>query len=292
VTGAGNYKAIDGLAVSAAYARPGTLPLAVVVERVSAENSQFSFRSLREIAQAFLMVFAAWISTALGIRTLIRKEPREIEDSDLKFEDQAQESSPMLKIGPSVAVTQIRGGANALVHAPAGATATDHAFDSSRVETQMLDELLSSRAGTANEIDQRLGQAQIARFENEAFQDALDEVQGGALDASNRARTVRRLTDTAHSVFNTPALFFTYLPHLKNATLQAHSGFDDRNLPVHRGMSFPVTQAILDRIQRYDREGRVASLADDPALTLLLTKRLGAQGWDAWPNTSRACGLI
>jgi hypothetical protein len=57
-------------------------------------------------------------------------------------------------------------------------------------------------------------------------------------------------------------------------------------------MSFPINDPILNRIVRYEREGKPASLSDYAPLTLLLTTRLRTPLCEAWAVTGSGSPLL
>jgi len=99
--------------------------------------------------------------------------------------------------------------------------------------------------------------------------------------AQSPAGIARSLAVTTSRLAGAPALFFSYRESLRACLLQAHAGLPEGTST--QALSFRLSDPMLTRIARYQKEGRTASLSDDPALMLLLSKRLGGARCEAWP---------
>ncbi|MGK5083061.1 hypothetical protein WDW37_07120 [Bdellovibrionota bacterium FG-1] len=245
VSGAGTYKGIDGMLVSVAYARPGSLPVAAVVERVlpaplpslfNAPLQRISHAPI-EILAAFGLLGVVWIATALGIWMLLRGVIRQ------------EGVAPDLEAEPRVGSPERR------------ELPPEFGED---LEDQFVRDVIFATKTSGSEL-------------------------GGAVIPLIKARN---LAYKAAAVAGAPALFFGYLPASSSAVLQAQSGFEPGEQLDVRGMSFPVSSVMLERVARYRREGRTASLSDDPGLALLLAKRLASPCCDAWPVTDVEGALL
>jgi hypothetical protein len=261
VSGAGVFKAIDQLPVTVAYARPGTLPLGAVVERVNgkedavlASSPLALIRAPGSLLRALTGVFALSLLSALFMRRLTRRVPAVRVEKSL---------APQPQPAPQPELPIVR---------------TD------LLETQLLEDLLSAKAGEVEARERHAHNVLLARFEDEGQR---------ASEAGDARKMAQQVADHARQLAGSPSLFFGYHPKIRAAVLEAHSGFEGERSP--EGMSFRLTDGILARISRYQKEGRTASLSDDPNLCLQLAKRLGHSRCEAWPlmgNGGQLLGVL
>lgn len=270
--GAGVYKAIDQVPVTAAFARPGTLPLGAVVERVNPKEEPQSLLAAlwfalttrpEAILQALVGGVALALAAALAMSAYLSRSRKiaaeaiasPFVEEEIQIAQEEIESPAQTPFSPFTAITE-----------------------SDQVENEFVEAFFSEQAQAPLAQVQQSERVEVAKFETE-----VQLVRDPKLVAQSLAETAAKLTGA-------PALFFSYHDNLKACLLKAHAG-----LPPGvstDALSFRLTDSMLGRIARYRKEGRTASLSDDPNLALLMAKRLGGAGFEAWPVSGQGGKLL
>lgn len=278
-SGAGVYKAIDQVLVTAAYARPGTLPLGAVVERVNpkaepkAALASIAFALARapgEACVALACVFALALGLSVAAHRLLRRA--------LFIRGAVNESLAASSSMAASSSTEIHEQIQDEIQPEGPPQARTGLTQAERVETALIEDLLSDQAGSRASQLQRSERVLLAQFETE-----VRNVQDPKIVAQSLAETAAKLTGA-------PALFFSYHETLRACLLLAHAGLPQGTST--EALSFRLTDSMLGRIARYQKEGRTASVADDPNLALLLAKRLGGSRCEAWPVIGQGGKLL
>jgi hypothetical protein len=279
--GAGEYKSIDRLPVTAAYARPGSLPLGVVVERVNPDAveagawfaSAPSPRTVFSAAAALCAALGLSALAALALGRLMRKASGQRRKA-MPLSAPAAAFEPVHAPSAHAAPTPI----DEEAPAPAAPLEQPELPELPELEDQVAHDLIAPHAARPRAQARHHARVLIAQFDLEAEQ---------AADSKGVAKS---LVAAAAKMARAPALFFGYRDSLQACLLEAHA-----ELPFGtstEALSFRLTDPMLARIARYGREGRAASLSDDPNLAILLARRLGQRRFDAWAVMSSEGRLL
>ncbi len=273
LNGSGTYQAIDKIPVTAAYARPGTLPIGVVVERVVSQHSAAS-RAVKSggwqkvLGQIFFALGALALLIAACVRVLEWRSPKQ---------DQESAPSPEPVAG--------KPGSNDEAEALAARLLDPQLVRLEEIETEDLPVLnaepLSIGATVAGPVTTSYQHQALLRAQEENT--VISGFEEEAARLKDPKQVAERLVQTSSRLCNSPTLFFVFHEGIKTAVLQTHAGFGPGEAPV--GMSFPIDQKILDQVQKEVAEGRSASLVEHAPLAHILMARLGVAHFEAWAVT-------
>lgn len=249
--------AIDQNEVDLSYVRLGALPIAVVYERVSTEQSFWS--AVQE--SGFFQRIAGLLLAAAGVvfvgiafaAVKIRRLYRNAESPAAEVEVSLQTPTPLV------------------------------------VQTPVKDRTLENAMRFYQERSKLGTGQQYQDAANYELQRALDEhamidrFETLAVNLKNPKQVVERLTETSAVLCKSPTLFFTYFEGSHSVVLQSESGFPEgTQLPR---ISVPVDEKLIAAISRPDSLGQPISLSDYGPLAQILMNRFGTAYFEAWAVT-------
>jgi hypothetical protein len=272
--GAGVYASIDKLAVTAAFARPGTLPLGVVVERVNPAMAQAS--AWWGLSPEAYSGFGGALAAVMGLAAVMAMSFARVVQRNPVPQFSVRQAAP------TEAAVEVYESAVPVAPQPEQVYAQEEIHPLPDMEDQIAEELLSARAANPRAQAEHHARVLIAQFDDQSQK---------ARDSRSVAKS---LAVAASGIAGAPALFFGYREGLKACLLEAHSSL--RPGLSTEALSFRLTDLMLARIDRYQKEGRVASLSDDPNLALLMARRLSQRTFEALavtaPKTGRLLGVL
>jgi hypothetical protein len=273
VSGAGQYRAIDQLPVAAAYARPGNLPIGIVVERVERGSAPDAGGILERSVGKGLSVLGVLALLVLGCAWRLSAAPAPGPVSRPEPEAGAEPEAPEVEAVPPAPQDPVLNLQSIGSTESVSSALETISFREAEAETQMAENALRHELRASHEALRaaREENAAIARFEAEA-----SRLRDPKLVAT-------RLTRGVSELCSSPALFFAHHAGLGAAILQADAGFPGGEAPA--AMNFPLEAAALKRIFDGDRRGEIVSLAEYPPLARVLMARLGVAHFEAWPIT-------
>lgn len=263
-SGSGVYSSIDKTAVTAAFARPGTLPLGVVVERVNPNLALAG--AWGGLAPQVYSGFGGALAAMLAIAAVM-----------------AMGFARVVGRAPMPAFVALEGDLPQFAPAPLAVAPERHFSPEAVHELPELEDRIASELISAHAANPRAQAEQHARVLLAQF----DDKSRSAPDSKGVAQS---LAFAAAKMSQAGTLFFGYSEPLRACLFEAQS--DLRPGLSTEALSFRLADSMLERIARYQREGRVASLSDDPGLALLMAKRLGSRSFEALAMTKPDSGKL
>lgn len=262
--GAGTFRSIDQSSVAAAFVRIGTLPLAIVVEKLTEVDSFWDAAlesgTIHRFIGKILVVGAFLLTVIFGFFMLFR---RRLGISRVE----ASKANEEVNVSPQLTYPS-----------------PDYLVDQRRDPIQIIAERAIQEKAEASEASLRIelnsAHAALKRAAEESA--IVSDYERDAAAIKDPASISYKLTKTATQLCESPTLYFTYHDSMRLAVLHSDAGFQGESPD---GMSFPLGQEIMDRVIQADRNGEIASLADYGPLTKLVLARTGVAHFEAWALT-------
>lgn len=273
LAGSGSYQSIDQMKVAAAYTRVGTLPLAIVVEKVKTGAPVLTRHWTRWGIQ-LLGVLAAVVALAYALVTrassrwarvaaaevvqqpvfeveLLKRANRMAQKTENELKAKAETLQSLIEDLP-VTPQMLTAAQEALVAGPADGV-------------QTLPEDLKALPDVRDE------ESLLMRFEKEML--ATQDIR----------KASARLASLASRLCKSPTLFFVYQERLEACVLKCYAGFDGDQAP--KAMAFSMPKNVLQNIYAQEQRGQQVSLVDYTALAQILLERTGVSHFEAWAVT-------
>ncbi len=297
VSGTGTFRGVDQLPVRMAYARAGSLPIAVSVEKTVQRRprSQGTWQRVAGTAVGVTVVLAMLLSgTAWLLARVFRAREEElVAETHAEHELQNEAALESVDSVTEVAVAQ------AMEAKPAQAAPMPPAFEPDPESAVIMPVTDREEAVAAALAAFSAGHEQIETQARELRQEVtilrrqleqareeerlLAEFEKEALAVRDARKVAQRMAQTAGKICQSPVLFFGYREGLRTAVLEAVEGA--KNAERLQGLSFTLPQSSVDQVLQKAAKGEAASFADDSALAKLLLDRAGVAHFDAWAVT-------
>ena len=275
VSGAGTYTAIDQQEVTAAYVRPGSVQLGIVVEKLtSAPLSVLGPKGVgiwqRVVGQSLLgitlltgiLLFGALIVRRRFSKTSVKEEKENLVEEN--FENVFENRIDLF----ATPVELLNAGIQSVSENKIAPALRDKIIQADSTEESLRRELLAAESA-------------LKRIREESS--IVNQFEREAANIKDPKAIAYRLTATATRLCGSPTLFFNYHDSVKSAILHSDAGFDDGYTPA--GMAFPLEPAVLARVRQADQRGEIASLSDYEPLAHLILARTGVAHFEAWALT-------
>lgn len=257
------FASIDKLDVLAGVARPGSLPLAVVVERARSNQSTLAISDLLTSAperMAGLLGLILLGAFAIAGRLISQRSVASSDQTDFESDQEAEEIARQLETD-SLPVVHVENG-----HKLEKAMLQ---LANSQSEYQKLSRELEHTKSALGSYRRELAHA--AEFEREAvFLKAKDAV-------------ARALTRTTAKVVETPVLYFACHPKIRSAVLHSTAGFDAATEPT--GIQFTISDQLLRKVYDGSKSGELVNIAEYEPLAQALVRHCGSAHYEAWAVT-------
>jgi hypothetical protein len=270
---AGVYRSIDQLDVVSAFARPATLPLAIVVERLHSASSLSSGSWERLAGQGLIslggLALATLLLTAWLAKSASGRVARAVQEASASAGASNEGAVPLSLT--ELSLPPLQAPASFVVPPPDSGAAGKYPSGASYA------------GGGSYELKSQLEASRTALRTARDEAQLLDQYEKAAAQLKDPKSVGYRLAETAHRLTGSPVLFFSFHEGLNSAILHADSGFAPGQGPS--AMSFPLNGEAIRKVQTQTRTGETPSLADCEPLARLILARFGISHFEAWALT-------